>query len=204
MRPRHSAYRDKSEPSSFRLFDLDLESDSESDHDDGSRFDPGLPHASKPQVGDGFNAVTSTESTQDDRVVCAISESRSSDVVGLAVINITTGRVEITRILNDDRYQRVIETLWRMASLPQTFLVLKKVVSEQSKSLLAQCLKTEFPDAEIVPLDRQHWNESEGLRMIDRFAWRTDVKATRSNLEHNFYASCAFSAVRFTRSLYSV
>ncbi|KAL2135001.1 hypothetical protein VTI74DRAFT_10136 [Chaetomium olivicolor] len=75
------------------------------------------------------------------------------------------------------------------------FLVLKNVVDQHSKSTLALSLKTEFPNAEVVPLERDHWNESEGLRMIDRFAWRKDVKAIRKDLEHNFYASCAFSAV---------
>ncbi|KAJ4297380.1 MutS protein msh4 [Collariella sp. IMI 366227] len=47
---------------------------------------------------------------------------------------------------------------------------------------------------QVVPLERDHWNESEGLKMIDRFAWRKDIKAIRKDLEHNFYASCAFSA----------
>ncbi|KAL2021370.1 hypothetical protein VTK56DRAFT_7235 [Thermocarpiscus australiensis] len=156
-------------------------------------MDSDLDHASlpfsKPHAHGGLNS-----SEEHDRVVCAISESRASDVIGMAVINVTMGQVEITRILNDDRYQRLIETIWRMPNRPQTFLVLKKVVDEQSKSLLVCCLNKEFPGAEVVPLEREHWNESEGLRMIDRFAWRKDIKAIRANLEHNFYASCAFSA----------
>jgi DNA mismatch repair protein MSH4 len=141
-------------------------------------------------------------SEEQDRVVCAVSESRSSDVIGMAVINVTMGRVDIIRVVNDDRYQRLIETLWRMPHAPQTFLVLKKVIDESSKSSLALSLKRDFPDAQVVPLEREHWNESEGLRMIDRFAWRKDIKAVRSDLEHNFYASCAFSAVRVPRVLF--
>lgn len=178
------------------ITDVDLSSHSEYDSEDDK--DPGnsmLPTV-KPQLANGTSPRTPSASTEADRVVCAISESRSSDVVGIATINITLGQVDITRILNDDRYQRLTETLWRMPVWPQIFLVLKKIVAEQSKSLLVYRLKQHFPDAEVVPLDRAHWNESEGLRMIDRFAWRKDIKVIRANLEHNFYASCAFSAVR--------
>jgi hypothetical protein len=133
-----------------------------------------------------------------DYVVCAISESRSSDVIGLAVINIAIARVDIIRIVNDDRYQRLINTIWSMPALPQTFLILKKIIDENSKSSLAFRLKHEFPDADLVPLEREYWNESEGLRLINRFAWRKDIKAIRSDLEKNLHASCAFAGVSYT------
>jgi DNA mismatch repair protein MSH4 len=116
-------------------------------------------------------------------------------MVGMAVINLTMGHVELVRVVNDDNYRRLTETLCRMPTWPQTFLVLKKVVDQPTKSALVVCLEKEFPGTEVVALDREHWNESEGLRMVDRFAWRTDIKAIRRNLEHNFYVSCAFSAV---------
>lgn len=190
------------EMASFSISDVDLGTNSDSDSvssDDGGYEHAVLPSA-RQQVQDGLQLHTTTASTDLDRVVCAISQSRSSDVIGLAIVNITLGQVDITRILNDDRYQRLIETVGRMPTWPQTFLVLKKVVAEQSKSLLACCLKEQFPDSEVVPLDREHWNESEALRMLERLAWRKDIKAIRSNLEHNFYASCAFSAVSSLRS----
>jgi DNA mismatch repair protein MSH4 len=116
-------------------------------------------------------------------------------MVGMAVINLTMGHVDLVRVVNDDKYRRLTETLWRMTTWPQTFLVLKKVVDQPTKSALVVCLEKEFPGTEVVALDREHWNELEGLRMVDRFAWRTDIKAIRRNLEHNFYVSCAFSAV---------
>ncbi|GAB1310683.1 MutS protein msh4 [Madurella fahalii] len=185
----------ETETANLAISDVGLGSDSENDTEDDRDVDnSGFPAATLRTIG-GMNSRTPSASTEEDCVVCAISESRSSDVIGLAIINIGLGQVNITRILNDDRYQRLMETIWRMPAWPQIFLVLKKVVAEQSKSLLACYLKQHFPDAEVVPLDRAHWNESEGLRMIDRFAWRKDIKAIRSNLEHNFYASCAFSAV---------
>lgn len=177
------------------ILDLDLGSSSGSDISDGEEdsvaHTPPRPHPDL--VADPLNPAELSE--DQDRIVCAISESRSSDVIGLATLNVTMGRVDIVRIVNDDRYRRLVETLWRMPTCPQTFLVLKKVVDERSKSSLALCLKQEFPDSEIVPLEREHWNESEGLRMIGRFALRRDIKAVRSDLDRNFYASCAFSAV---------
>lgn len=189
------AQQRKTDPKDMSLLDLDLDflSDSDSGDDIGHHLDNTMP---RPQVNDRLNTRSTLGiSEEQDHVVCAISESRSSDVIGMAIINVTMGRVDIIRIVNEDRYQRLIETLWRVPHAPQAFLVLKKVIDEHSKSSLALRLKREFPDAQVVPLEREHWNESEGLRMIDRFAWREDIKAIRSDLEHNFYASCAFSAV---------
>lgn len=172
---------------------LGLSSDSESDGVDS--------HTGRPaRHTDGNNEITRRSSTpglveNQDYVICAISESRSSDVIGVAVINVTLGLVDIIRLVNDDRYRRLTETLWRMSTWPQTFLVLKKIVDQPGKSSLGACLTREFPKAKMVTLDREHWNESEGLKMVDRFAWKKNVKAIRRNLEHNFYASCAFAAV---------
>lgn len=147
-------------------------------------------------AGNGLDPGLHSDSTQDrDHVVCAISESRSSDMVGVAIINVTLGLVDLVRIVNDDKYRRLLETLWRTPTPPQTFLVLKRVVSQGGKSMLARAIEQEFPLPEIVPLDREHWNESEGLRLVERFAWRSHVKGIRQELEHNFYVSCAFSAV---------
>jgi DNA mismatch repair protein MSH4 len=175
---------------------LDLSSDSETDSED---MDIDHARTARHLLADRApdQAVPSELDEEQDRVVCAISESRSSDMIGVAVINLTMGHVDLVRVVNDDRFRRLVETLWRLPIKPQTFLMLKKVVNHPSKSALAVCLGQEFPQAQIVPLDREHWNESEGWRMVERFAWRRDVKAIRKNLEHNFYVSCAFSAVRF-------
>lgn len=187
----------RSEIEGSSILDLELDFSSESDSeelgDEGGNIRP----VSNLRVNENSSALRISDmSDEQDCVVCAISESRSSDVIGVAAINVTMGKVDITRIVNDDRYQRLIETLWRMPTRPQTFLVLKKVVDKQSKSTLAVRLITEFPESEVVPLGREHWNESEGLRMINRFAWRKDIKAVRADLERNFYVSCAFCAVR--------
>lgn len=179
---------------SASVLELGLSSDSESDSEGLGRH--ALHTTRRVHVDETVNSNVDPDfSDEQDRVVCAISESRSSDMIGVAVINVTMGQVDLIRIVNDDRYRRLIETLWKGSTWPQTFLVLKKVIDQQSKSSLTNCLAKEFPKAEVVPLDREHWNESEGLRMVDRFAWRKSIKAIHRSLEHNFYVSCAFAAV---------
>jgi hypothetical protein len=155
--------------------------------------------------GESHNRPRLVENIQDpeeehDRVICALSESRTSDVIGMAAVNLTVGHVELTRFVRDQGFQLVIETLSRMPVFPQTFLVLKKVVDSHAKSSLVAHIDECFPGVQIVPIDRDHWNESRGLKLIDRLAWKRDVKALRRNLENNFYVSCAFSAVRTTDS----
>lgn len=177
--------------------DFDLSSDSESDDGDLARHHA-VRMAQQAHADDAANSMAASEPTEEqDRVICAISESRSSEMIGMAVVNITLGHVDLIRVVNDDGYRRLTETLWRMPTWPQTFLVLKKVIDQPTKSALVVRLEKEFPGTEVVALDREHWNESDGLRMVDRFAWRTEIKAIRRNLEHNFYVSCAFSAVCF-------
>jgi DNA mismatch repair protein MSH4 len=173
-----------------------LHSDSDSDSEDSGSPTPRP--ARRGDVSEPVNTLATSELTEEqDHILCAISESRSSDIIGVAVINVTIGQVDIIRIVNDDRYRRLTETLSRLPTWPQTFLVLKKVVDHPGTSSLSACLVAEFPKAEIVALDREHWNEADGLRMVDRFAWRKDIKAIRRSLENNFYASCAFAAVCF-------
>ncbi|KAK3329904.1 muts domain V-domain-containing protein, partial [Apodospora peruviana] len=136
-------------------------------------------------------------STPSDVVICAISESRPSDVLGLATLNVTTGTAEISRILNDDKfcYQRLFEVLFRREDKPQLLLVLKTVIEKGSKPTLVQCLTKEYPDVPIVRFDRKHWSEANGLRMAQRFSLHGQTNAIEAALERNFYASCAFSAV---------
>ncbi|KAK4167146.1 hypothetical protein QBC43DRAFT_256213 [Cladorrhinum sp. PSN259] len=111
-------------------------------------------------------------------VVCAISESGNAKVFGVATIDLTIGQANITKVVGEDGYKTVVETLWRMEHRPQTFLVLKK----------------QFPDALLLPVDREFWRESTGLRLIRRYAYRADEPPLRASLENNFYASCAWSA----------
>ncbi|KAL1843868.1 hypothetical protein VTJ49DRAFT_7219 [Mycothermus thermophilus] len=132
---------------------------------------------------------------EDDTVICALSSSRTSDVVGMAVINLDVGHVDLTRFVNDQTFRHLTETLLRMPVFPNTFVVLRKVVDSDTKSSLVTHLEANFPSSKIVPLDRDHWNESNALKLIDRLAWKRDAKALRQNLKHNFYVSCAFSAV---------
>jgi DNA mismatch repair protein MSH4 len=103
--------------------------------------------------------------------------------------------VDLTRIINDNKYERLVDTLGTLPMAPHFFLVLKRVVSEGNKSLLVSTLAREYPKTPIMPYERKHWNELEGLEMIDRFALSHQVKALRARLDNNFYVSCAFSAV---------
>lgn len=135
-------------------------------------------------------------------VVCAISESRSAKVMGLAVIDLTLGQANITRIVDDVGYRRLVETIWKMPYRPQIFVLLRteldkdgKTVQTRTTSTLAHILRQEFPDVTLMALDRECWRESECKRLIRQYAWRTDIAPLSIDLENNFYASCAFSAV---------
>lgn len=135
------------------------------------------------------------DSEDGEEIICAISESRASHVVGIAAINITTGTAELYRIINDDKYGRLVDTLSRMPILPGCFLVLESIAADRSKSLLAPVLENEYPSIPHIPFERRHWGESEGLRLVERFALEHEVDQMLASLEGNFYVTCAFCAV---------
>ncbi|KAH6650440.1 muts domain V-domain-containing protein [Chaetomium tenue] len=163
--------QNRAETETPSILDFDFSSDSEPDAENiDDSHNLGTGHSQQGNQEQSSQLGTDpTDGT--DRVVCAISESRSSDMIGVAVINITIGEVDLFKIVNDDKYQRLAETLWRASTWPQIFIVLKTAVDKH-----------------------KHWNESEGLKLVDRFAWRADIKTMRQDLDRNFYVSCAFSA----------
>ncbi|KAK0731014.1 muts domain V-domain-containing protein [Lasiosphaeris hirsuta] len=194
------SYQGASQTLTPPIFDWESDSDLDSDalgDDSHNTIEPSIMLTPQSVRNDGFDSYdrTSTRTGEQDQIVCAISESRSSEVIGVATVNITTGQADITRILNNDKYQRLVELFWRLPAEPQSFLVLKSVPGKGNKSLLVSCLQVECPNTTVVPYARRHWNEAEGLSMVNRFALRDDVKAIRACLDSNFYASCAFSAV---------
>lgn len=151
-------------------------------------------HLSSVQQRTSYGAP-SVPTSRREEIICAISESRSSHVVGIAAINTTTGTAELSRIINDDKYGRLADTLSRMPTLPGCFLTLESISSGTSKSLLAEVLANEYPSIPLIPFERKHWGESEGLRLVDRYALAHQVNEILASLESNFYVTCAFSAV---------
>ena len=138
-------------------------------------------------------------------ILCAISESRAGDFVGIAILNLTTGRAEISHIINDDKfqYQRLIDVLSNMEHLPHSFIVPEKLAKPgEAKSYLVRCLRKEFPSASIKPLQRGHWSETEGKRIVSESALDSEREAILAVLEKEFYVANAISAVCFAPVLF--
>ncbi|KAM7214832.1 MutS domain V domain containing protein [Rhypophila decipiens] len=129
-----------------------------------------------------------------DTILCAISESRSADVIGMATLNLTTGAADIVRIVNDDKfeYQRLISVLSSMEEQPTCFILLQTRVRQSS---LMDSLLGTFPHKNIKGLDRKYWSATEGLRLVRKLALEGEREAILAALDKNFYASCAFAAV---------
>ncbi|KAK3362382.1 muts domain V-domain-containing protein [Lasiosphaeria hispida] len=146
----------------------------------------------------GPDSLGGDHNTADPSIMLTPQSVRCGDVDSLIHTFTGTGNqdqiADITRILNENKYQRLVELLWRLPAEPQYFLVLKSVTDRSSKSLLVSCLDVEYPNTTVVPYARAHWNEAVGLGMVSRFAIRGEIKAIRACLDNNFYASCAFSA----------
>ncbi|KAM7200204.1 MutS domain V domain containing protein [Naviculisporaceae sp. PSN 640] len=116
----------------------------------------------------------------------------------MATLNLTTGAAEITRIVNDDKfeYQRLIALLNGMEEQPTCFIVLRRLVNKEGQqSPLYNSLAKAFPDKALKGLDRRYWSASEGLQLVRKLALEGEREAIVTALDKNFYAACAFSAV---------
>ncbi|KAK4454510.1 muts domain V-domain-containing protein [Podospora aff. communis PSN243] len=176
-------------------WEAELGSDSDwTDEDEGDALSTTQAPLSSKRSGQSASSSRPSQSAQQYETVCAISESRGGEVIGISTIFIAAQQVDVTRIINDDKYERLIGTLETLPVAPQCFLILKRVASGENKSLLFMNLKREYPDTPIIPYARKYWNEVEGLEMVDRFALCHEVKALRARLDNNFYVSCALAA----------
>lgn len=133
-----------------------------------------------------------------ETILCAISESRAGNFVGIATLNLTTGRAEVSHIINDDKfqYQRLIDVLSKREHLPHSFIIPERLAKPgETKSYLVRCLRKEFPSARIKPLQRSHWSETEGKRIVSESALDSEREAILAVLEKEFYVANAISAV---------
>lgn len=139
-----------------------------------------------------------------ETIICAVSESRAGNFVGIATLNLTTGRADVSHIINDDKfqYQRLIDVLSKMEHLPHSFIVPERLAKPgEAKSDLVRCLQKEFPSASIKSLQRSHWSETEGKRIVSESALDGEREAILAVLEKEFYVANAISAVCLTPDL---
>ncbi|KAK4226819.1 hypothetical protein QBC38DRAFT_418279, partial [Podospora fimiseda] len=121
------------------------------------------------QIPDRSN-VNGTNEEHD--VICAVSESGNGKVVGVTTIDMSLGKATIGRVVIDDGYKTLVETIWRMQHRPQTFVLLKK----------------------ILAFDKENWRENLGMALLDKYAEKGDKLALKTSLEGNYYATCSWSA----------
>lgn len=139
-------------------------------------------------------AASSIGANEGQQIICAVSEARGvSPSVGVAFINVTTGKAVLSQICDNQSY---IKTMHKLTVFePSHILVVSTACPPNQQSSLHATIEEELPFAQIVPLDRKYWSESAGLEYISTLAFRADVEAIKVALDGNFYATCAFSAV---------
>lgn len=127
-------------------------------------------------------------------IVCALSEARGiTPAVGVAFFNVDTGEAILSQI-SDNRF--FVRTLHKLQLLrPSHLLIVSSCCPPNPKSRLYSHIEEHVPDAKIIPFDRKHWSEMDGLEYIETFAFREDAEAVKVAIEGSFYATCSFSAV---------
>ncbi|KAH6675370.1 muts domain V [Plectosphaerella plurivora] len=128
------------------------------------------------------------------QIVCALSEARGvSPSVGVAFVNISTGEVILSKISDSQFYVKTIHKLDILE--PAQILLISSVCPPNPKSNLYDLIEEHLTDARIIPFDRKHWSEADGLDCIRKLASHEDAEAVKVAIQGNYYTTCALAAV---------
>ena len=144
----------------------------------------------------GKTALSTLGTSNDQQIICAISESRGiSPVVGLAFVNLTTSEAVLCQISDNQTYTRTIHKLWVFDPSEILFMNTAAQPSSHLYSAVENHRPRLLPHARIIVIDRKYWSETAGQEMIQALAFTQDVEALKVSLGGNFYATCCFAAV---------
>lgn len=135
----------------------------------------------------------STLGLEDQKIVCAISESRGvAPMVGLAFVNLDSGEGVLSQ-LNDS--QTYVKTTHKITVFQPSYILIVATAANP-KSKLFSILEDHLDDldAQILLLDRHYWSETTGLDYIHQLAFRQDVDSIKTAITGNYYAVCCFAA----------
>ncbi|KAK4658911.1 hypothetical protein QC762_0003390 [Podospora pseudocomata] len=130
-------------------------------------------------------------------VVCAVAESRSAGVIGLATINLNLASSQIITIANESNYTTLKQTLSAMQHKPTTFITLPRITADRASSRLAEVLEDEIGwPTYTTTMPRGCWDKALGIINIEYYAYSDQIVPLKVILSsNNFYAACAFAAV---------
>lgn len=157
---------------------------------------PSTSHTNALPKTQGRAALSTLGTSNDQQIICAISESRGiSPVVGLAFVNLTTSEAVLCQISDNQTYTRTIHKLWVFDPSEILFMSTAVQPSSQLYSAVENHQPRLLPHARIIAIDRKYWSETSGQEYIQTLAFRQDVEAIKVSLGGNFYATCCFAAV---------
>ncbi|KAK2049085.1 muts domain V [Colletotrichum somersetense] len=126
-------------------------------------------------------------------IVCALNEGRGiTPAVGVAFFNVDTGEAILSQISDNRFFVRTLHKLRIME--PSHLLIVSSCCPPNPKSRLYSHIEEHMPDSKIIPFDRKHWSEMEGLNYIQNLAFREDAEAVKVAIGGSFFATCSFSA----------
>lgn len=157
----------------------------------------------RPKSGRPRTATSTTQGgSNDQQIICAISESRGiSPVVGLAFVNLTTTEAVLCQISDNQTFVRTIHKLFVFQ--PSEILFMSTAVQPKSKLFaFVEANAVNYHNSRFTFIDRKYWSETAGIEYIQQLAFKQDVEAVKVSVGGNFYATCCIAAVCWKSLLY--
>jgi len=140
-------------------------------------------------------SVPATAQRVYDRILCSIFESKNKvDIkVGLCFLNLATGEVTLSTILDTQTYVRTIHKIHIFG--PSEILVPHEYLNPIPNKL-SMILQSNVPnELKFVGLEKKKFSSTEGMDIVEKFAIEKDLTYLKEELRDKYHAMCALAAV---------
>lgn len=131
-----------------------------------------------------------------ERIICAIFEpSPLEPTIGICFMNLTTGEVTLSSILDSPTYVRTIHKLH--IHEPSEIVIPSHYLSGLGNKLITILKSNVSQDVKITGLEKRHFGANDGMECVKKYAFLQDSKYLEKILKDQVNALCAFSGASF-------
>jgi len=147
-------------------------------------------------------AATSTNLSYNE-IICAITESRGiSSTIGLSFVNVSTSEAILCQFADTQTYARTCHKIKVFS--PSEIVYMSTAEESQLLSIVKENLEVDRNDVIMTSIDRRYWSESTGHEYLQQLAFPDDFESLKVSMGCNYFSSCCFAAVGFSKGLWLV
>lgn len=150
-------------------------------------------------IGNNANATRTTTST-DSQIILALSEGRGNakGEVGLACIDAVSPKLVMCQISDNPLYT---DTLMKIYILDPSTILLPDTMLENPKPQLVELIDENFPNIQLIPIQRRLFNDVNGLDTVTHLANRLSENILQVVSKKYYSLSAAAALLEYFKAI---